>query len=198
MAELAIASAVAGIASAGVGLAGAYKTADSTLLGGSIASQGALAAGQAEHDADYYKAAGLRINAQAARASGQSDAINVERKTADLQSTLRARAAASGGGVTDPTVLALSDQVEKQGTLSALTEMWKGEDQARNLTDSATGAEMSGDAALKGAGYKAQGITIDAQSRADAGVTAGYANLLDKGSTMFDRFGNPGGRSRYA
>lgn len=185
-----------GLASGALGLFGAYKSADGTILGGNIASQGALAAGQAEHDADYYKAAGLRINAQGERAGAQSDAFNVQRKTADLQSTLRARAAADGGGVADPTVVALSDQLQTAGSLSALTEMWKGEDKARNLVDSARGAEMSGDAALTGASYKSAGILTEARSRADAAITSGYANLLDKGSTMFDRFGNPG--RRYA
>lgn len=188
MAELAIASAVTGLASGAIGLSGAYNSADGTLLGGAVASQGAMQAGQAEHDAQYYKAAGLRQSAQSERAGGQSDMINLARKRDDMQSTLRARAAASGGA-TDPTVLALSDQLETQGTLGALTEMWKGEDRARGLTDQARGAEMTGDAALEGAKLRAKGIQIEAQSKADAAINNGWSSLLDKGSSMFDRFG---------
>jgi hypothetical protein len=178
-----------GLASGALGLSGAYSSAEGTLLGSSIAAQGALDAGNAERTAAYYKAAGLRQNAQAERAGSQVDTFNLLKKRDDLQSTLQARAAASGGGATDPTVLALSDQVEKQGTLSALTEMWKGEDRARGLVDQARGAEMTGDASYDAAGLRARGIQVEGQSKADAAITSGYANLLDKGSTMFDRFG---------
>jgi hypothetical protein len=178
-----------GLASGALGLNGAYSSAEGTLLGGSIAAQGALDAGSAERTSAYYKAAGLRQSAQGERAGAQVDTNNLLLKRDNLQSTLRARAAASGGGVADPTVVALSDQVEKQGTLSALTEMWKGEDRARGLVDSARGAEMTGDAAYTAAGLRARGIQTEAQSKADAAVTSGWASLLDKGSSMFDRFG---------
>jgi hypothetical protein len=191
MAALSLFSAAAGglnVGSGILGLVGANNSADGTLLGGKMAAEGALQAGQAERDSLYYKAAGLRQNAQSERVGGQSDMFNVQRKTNDLQSTLRARAAASGGA-TDPTVLALSDQIETQGTLDALTEMWKGEDRARGLVDQARGAEMSGDAALTGSQLRARGIVTEAESKAAATKTAGYANLLDKASSMFDRFG---------
>lgn len=178
------ASAVSGV----IGLTGAYDSANGTLLGGKIAAQGALDAGAAERTAAYYKAAGLRQSAQAERAGAQVDTFNVLRKRDDLQSTLQARAAASGGGA-DPTVVALADQIETQGTLSALTEMWKGEDRARGLNDQARGAEMTGDAAYEAAGLRAKGIQIEAQNKSDAAVTAGWSSLLDKGSSMFDRFG---------
>jgi len=176
-------------ASGVLGLTGAYDSANGTLLGGSIAAQGALEAGAAERTAAYYKAAGLRQQAQAERAGGQSDAFALDRKTNDIQSTLRARAAASGGGVADPTVVALSDQIETQGTLGALTEMWKGQDRARGLVDQARGSEMTGDAAFTAAGLRARGIQTEAQSKADAQITSGWTSLLDKGSSMFDRFG---------
>ncbi len=191
MGGLSLITAAAGglnLASGVLGIQGANKSADGTLLGGQMAAEGARAAGKAERDSLYYKAAGLRQNAQSERAASQSDAFRVQDKTSDLQSTLRARAAASGGA-TDPTVLALSDQIETQGTLGALTEMWKGEDRARGLVDSARGAEMTGDAALTGSELRARGIIQESESKASATRTAGWASLLDKGSSMFDRFG---------
>ena len=178
-----------GLVSGLMGLSGANSSADGTLLGGQIASQGALQAGQADRDAAYYKAAGLRQYAQAERAGGQRDFFNIQDKVKDMQSTLVARAAASGGGVTDPTVMALSDQIEERGSLAALTEMWKGQDRARGLVDSARGAEMSGDAALRGAELRSKGILLESESKASATKTAGWASLLNGGATMFDRFG---------
>ncbi len=172
-------------------MSGARSSAESSLLGGSIASEGALAAGRAARDAAYYRAAGLRQNAQEERAAGQRDAFGVQTKKTDLQSTLRARAAASGGA-TDPTVMALSDQIETAGSVGALTEMYKGENRARGLTDSARGEEMSGDAALTGAGYRSRGALVEAEGRATGSMYQGYASLLNGASSMFDRFGRIG------
>lgn len=197
MAPLAMVAGVVGgvtsLASGVIGMSGARSAAESSLLGGQLASQGALQAGVAARDAAYYRAAGLRQNAQEERAAGQRDAIGVQTKKKDLQSTLRAKAAASGGAA-DPTVMALSDQIETAGSVGALTEMYKGENRARGLVDSARGEEISGDAALTGAGYRAQGATIEAQGRATGSMYQGYASMLNGASSMFDRFGRTGRR----
>ncbi len=190
----AVASGVTGLASGFLGMAGAKSAAENSLLGGQIASQGALQAGQAAREAAYYRAAGLRQNAQEERAAGQRDMFNVQTKTKDIQSTLRARAAASGGGATDPTIMALQDQIETAGSVGALTEMYKGENRARGLVDSARGEEISGDAALTGANYRSQG----AKGRASGAMNSGYASLLSGASSMFDKFGKIGAKGSYA
>lgn len=184
-----IASGILSGAAGLVGYQGAQDAANATLLGSQTAAAGAELQGEAARNAAVYRAAQLRRNAQLARAGAQGDAFEVQRQTDALQSTLRARAAASGGGVSDPTVVALAGQIAQRGALGALTSMFKGETEATGLEDTAKAAEYTGQAEYQGSQIKAAGLRAEGEMRAESQRKQGVETLLSAGSTMFGRFG---------
>lgn len=124
-------------------VAGGALSAAGTLIGGSAAAD----AGASAQKAQYFKATQEDMAAQESRAAAQRVALDKGRETTLLQSKLQARAAASGGGASDPGVLDLAGDIAGRGEYEALTEMYKGENRARGLEDTAIGSRLTGDAA---------------------------------------------------
>ena len=129
---------------AGLTVAGGALSAAGTIAGGNAAA----AAGQSQQQALEFRAKQEDQAAQESRAVAQRQAIESRHKGELLQSTLQARAAAGGGGADDPTVLELGGNIAQRSEYDALFDMYKGENRARGLQDSAIGSRMSGDAAL--------------------------------------------------
>ena len=156
----AVASVASGIASIGgtiAGMAGTAQSAKTARLAGAVAQAGAQAEGDNAVAAADYKATQLRQQAQEARASQQRAAFETRRKGDLAQSTLRARAAAGGGGATDNTVLNLTGQIAGRTEFESLVDMYKGENAARGLEDAANAAIYGGKVAKQAAGFKAAG-----------------------------------------
>lgn len=124
-------------------VAGGAIQAAGTIMGGNAAA----AAGKAQQDAQYFKAAQEEQAAQESRAASQRLALDKAREGRLLQSKLQANAAASGGGAADPTILNLAGGIAARSEYESLLEMYKGENRARGLEDSAIGSRMTGDAA---------------------------------------------------
>jgi hypothetical protein len=126
-----------------------------TVAGGALSAAGTIAGGQAAADAGKaqkgardFEALQQEQAAQESRAVAQRSAMEQRREGRLLQSRLQARAAASGGGADDPTVVGLGRDIAGRSEEGALFEMYKGENRARGLQDQALGSRMSGDAAL--------------------------------------------------
>lgn len=156
----AVASVASGIASIGgtiAGMAGTAASAKTARIAGAVAQAGAQAEGDNAVAAADYKATQLRQQAQEARASQQRAAFETRRKGDLAQSTLRARAAAGGGGATDNTVLNLTGQIAGRTEFESLVDMYKGENAARGLEDAANAAIYGGKVAKQAAGFKAAG-----------------------------------------
>lgn len=114
-----------------------------TLMGGSAAAD----AGQRAQQAQYFKAAQEEQAAQESRAASQRVSLDKDREGRLLQSKLQANAAASGGGASDPGIVTLAQGIAGRSEYDSLMEMYKGENRARGLEDTATGSRLSGDAA---------------------------------------------------
>lgn len=114
--------------------------------------------------------------ANAEAAEGQRAALIERKKARNLMSRARAVAAASGGGVSDPTVVNQLTDIETQGELNALNAMYSGNTAAR--------------------GYR-QGAAI-ARNEADASQTAGYlgaaSTALDGANSWYAKYG---GKKKY-
>ena len=124
-------------------VAGGAMQAAGTIMGGNAAAS----AGRAAQQAAYFRAAQEEQAAQESRAAAQRVALDKAREGRLLQSKLQANAAASGGGAADPTVIGLAGDIAGRSEYESLLEMYKGENRARGLEDSAIGSRMSGDAA---------------------------------------------------
>lgn len=173
---------MAALAGLGAALGGAFSGASSFLtlastglsLVGTLAAAGGQAdAGAAERNAAYFRAQQEERNAQEERAASQRRAISKRNQVGSAQSTLLARAAASGGGADDPTIISLATGIEGEGEYQALSEMYLGENRARGLEDQAMASRMTGDAA-----YRA------GQTRSTATLIGGATSLLDKFSRV--------------
>ena len=150
-------AAIASIGGTIAGMAGTAQSAKTARLAGAVAQAGAQAEGDNAVAAADYKATQLRQQAQEARASQQRAAFETRRKGDLAQSTLRARAAAGGGGATDNTVLNLTGQIAGRTEFESLVDMYKGENAARGLEDAANAAIYGGKVAKQAAGFKAAG-----------------------------------------
>lgn len=127
-----------------------------TAAGTGLKAAGTIAAGNAAADAGIARANALNYDAvqrdqqaQESRAAAQRLAFEKRREGTLLESTLQARAAASGGGADDPTVLNLGENIAQRSEYGALMEMYKGENRARGLEDQAIGDRYSAGAALE-------------------------------------------------
>jgi hypothetical protein len=115
-----------------------------TIMGGNAAAD----AGARAQQAQYFKAAQEEQAAQESRAASQRTALEKDRQSRLLQSTLQANAAASGGGADDPTVIGLGQDIAGRGEYQSLMDLYTGENRARGQEDQAIGSRLSGDAAL--------------------------------------------------
>lgn len=146
MAELA---AIATVVSAVTGMAGSY-----------ISAQGTLAAGKAADQAAKYEAAQLDIKAKEEQAAAQRDMLDQRREKELALSKLQSNAAASGFSATDPTSLALADEIEKYGTVKEQMAMYGGTSRRTGIEAQAHGRRMEGQAARIGSKYSAAGTIL--------------------------------------
>lgn len=131
-----------------------------TAAGTGVSAASTIAGGRAAEDESKFRAAQLRQRAAESRASSQRSAFERRREGDLALSSLQARAAASGGGADDPTVIKLGEDIAARSEYGALAEMFKGENRARGYEDSASAALVSGKAAKKGSYLKAAGTIL--------------------------------------
>lgn len=125
-------------------IAGTLVSALGTIAAGSAAAD----AGARQQQAMEFRAKQEEQQAQESRAVAQRQALEKRREGTLLLSKLQARAAASGGGAADPTILGIASDISGRSEYDALFDMYKGENRARGLEDSAVASRMSGAAAL--------------------------------------------------
>ncbi len=140
---------IATVVSTVAGMAGSY-----------IQAQGTLAAGKAADQAAKYEAAQLDIKAKEEQAAAQREMLDQRREKELALSKLQTNAAASGFSATDPTSLALADEIEKYGTTKEQMAMYGGESRRQGITAQAHGRRMEGQAARIGAKYSAAGTIL--------------------------------------
>lgn len=149
---------------------GAVLSVVSSVVGamGTIASGRAQAAAmQAQAQAAQYQAAQLDIQAQEEQAAAQREAEEYKHKQKLAESKLQARSASSGFSATDPTALALAQEIVRYGTYQQQLAMYGGTSRRAGLEAQAEAKRLEGrvssmnaKAARKAAGYSAAGSII--------------------------------------
>jgi len=135
--------------------------------------------GARKRQAAEFEAAQLRQQAEQAGGIGMQVAADEVRKTMLVNSAALARAAASGAGASDPTVLNVLARTASVGAHRAAVAMYQGEEQARVARLRATAAELEGDIAVSDAGRSATAAKYTAASTLLSGATKGLS-LYDK------------------
>ena len=180
MAELAVAMAVVGTL---VGVAGnvqagqnAYSASQATAAGQEAEGQYRGAAADARKVESDFEAQQMDAKAISERATSHRAAAEERRQMRLAQSKLLARAAAGGGGALDPTVVNLDAQLEGEGEYRALTQLFQGEERARDLES---------------------GAALKRYEGAQYGVAGNYARASGKRTATLTRQGGSQARDSY-
>jgi len=155
----------------------------STILnvGSKLAKSSATRAiGERKKALSEYEAAQLEQNAAAARSVGMLSAEDEQRKTQIINSAALARAAASGAGASDPTVVHILANNAGVGAYRAAVAMYQGESQARLDRMRALAAQFEGKTAQTDAGASAAQSDMTAVSTLLAGGL--------KTASMFEKY----------
>ena len=186
MAELAIAASVLGAATSAAG--SLYK-------GMADKRQGQQQAAALHQSADYQSQL-LQQQANAEQAAGQREAEQERLKAARVGSRATAVAAASGGGVTTPTIVDILDDIASQGELNASIKDYTGKERAAGRLDQAAAgqynADVQGQAAINRGkasmvGSIFEGVAGLAKGAAQVGASGGFGG----GDSTPDISGNP-------
>jgi hypothetical protein len=121
-----------------------------SIAGTAVTAVGTIAAGnakaaqaEAEAQAADFQAKQLDVQAKDARAMGQRDMLEARKKKQLALSALQARAGSSGFSATDPTALALADEIERYGTHQEQMAQYGGTVGARDASLSAAGRRFT-------------------------------------------------------
>lgn len=131
-----------------------------TIAGSVVSASGTLAAGKAAQQSANYEAQQLDVEAKNKQAEAQIEAGEYKRKKDLALSNLQANAAASGFSATDPTSLALADEIARYGTFQEQLAQYGGTSTRAGLEAQAEGRRVSGKAARAGASYSAAGTIL--------------------------------------
>lgn len=146
--------------------------------------------GEALREAARFEAMQLRAQASDALAASQRRAYDEERAAKYLASETLARAAASGGGASDPTVVNLIARQAEEGAYRQQVRLYEGETTARQLRLAAAAREYEGasrEASAKGAG---RATMLGAGATMLRGASQEGSGKLF--SSLFSRFGGNG------
>lgn len=154
-------AAVAGTAAAGAGAAAAGGLSLGSVLGlGStlLGAVGQIQSGNAQKATANYNAQVNEIQARQAQDQGVAQATEISKRTQQKLAGTRAAAGESGLELTGSVADVLSE-VNKQGTLDAMTAMSDSSNRAASLRSSAALSKSRGDAA-QSAGYLGAGQSL--------------------------------------
>lgn len=108
----------------------------------------------------FFQAGQLEQRAGVTRGASQRAAIRELDVAENIQSRALALAAASGGGVTNPTVLNILADIEAEGEYRSLTQLYTGEDEARGMEAQAVSLRRTGRAKEKIGNLKSVGTIL--------------------------------------
>lgn len=120
----------------------------------------------------------LEDNAKTAAGIGQQAAIEQERQGRVAMSRALAVAAASGGGASDPTVMNIISRLAGESHLRAMTALYEGDDQARNMRNAAVMTRYSGEVAA-----------TQAKQAASASRFGAFTTAMTGAASMFEKYG---------
>lgn len=155
------------------------------MVGSVVQAQGTLAAGKAAQQSANYEAAQLDIKAKEEQAAAQRDAEEHGREKDLALSKLQTNAAASGFSATDPTSLAIADEIAKYGTYKEQMAMYGGESRRTGIEAQATGRRMEGRAAMAGAKSAAMGTILGGISSMASSFAKPYGKPASTGGGYY-------------
>ena len=130
---------------------------------------------QAMAEAKAFESAQLRQQAGQDIAVSQQRAQEQLRQSRLVQSRTLAVAAASGGGVSDPTIVRMLSRVAGEGTYRANTALYEGEERARLKRMQAEASDYEGKTGIISGDMRAKAYNTGAAASLFAGASSLYA-----------------------
>jgi len=146
-----------------------------SIAGTIVSAAGTMAAGKAAKQAANFEAQQLEIKAKEEQAAAQLEAGEHRKQKNLALSKLQANAAASGFTATDPTSLAIADEISRYGTMQEQIAQYGGKSRRAGLESQAVARRMEGKAAASAARTSAFGTII--------GGVSSFAKKFDVGSS---------------
>lgn len=165
-----------------------------TIASGNAEADLAMKTADARNKSAQFEARQLDIQAKDEFASGQREAQQLKRQKTLALSNLQAQGAASGFSATDPSNLAIADEIEKYGSVQEGMALYGGSARAQNLNLNAEARRFSGASEVS--------LASDyASNRRKAAKMSAFGTILGGASTMASRFGgsmSPATTGRYS
>lgn len=160
------------------------------LASAAVSMVGQYMGGRAEKKSALEDAKALRKRAGQTRATAQRASIEERRDAKYLMSRARALAAASGGGVSDPSIVNILGDIEAEGEYNALARMYEGETAAQSDIVAARARRSEGNAAMNAAYF---GMAASAaKGYAGAGGGTPRSATTGSGTTFASKYGGGG------
>lgn len=143
-----------------------------------------------------FEAAQLRVQAGQSVAAAQHAAREQRRQAELVQSRAIAVAAASGGGVSDPTIVNMLGRIAGEGAYRAGLAIYEGEERARTLRMGAEARDFEGALALQAGADAIEAGELQADAygiQKGASLFKGASSLFSKYGGIFDEPGSKGG-----
>lgn len=164
-----------------------------TIASGNAEADLAMKTADARNKSAQFEARQLDIQAKDEFASGQREAQQLKRQKTLALSNLQAQGAASGFSATDPSNLAIADEIERYGSVQEGMALYGGSARAQNLNLNAEARRFSGASEVS--------LASDyASNRRKAAKMSAIGTILGGASTMASRFGgqkSPATTGRY-
>ena len=145
------------------------------LAGSAVSAFGQIQAGNAARADAEFRAQQADINAKQELASSQREAAEKRREARLLQSRQMATAAASGAGVTNPSIIGILEDTAARGDLNSRNTVYGGAERGRGFRNQAAGFRASGRAAQRGGLFSAAGTLFSGFGRAARTYEGAYS-----------------------
>lgn len=136
-----------------------------SLAGTAVSAVGTIRNAAQQKANDQYQARQLEAQAKAETAAAQREAMQRRKEGDLLASQQQARAAASGGSATDPTVLDLMGDADAMSEYNAATAMYRGDYAAQKSREGAEAKRMQASTRMTGAYLSAGGDLLSSFGR---------------------------------
>ena len=152
-----------------------------SFMGQMSQADAAKKAGQNMNVAKDFEARQLEQRAAQAKAAGQREAHEEERKARLVASRALALGGKSGAGLSDPTIVGILADISGEGAYRAASRVYNRENQAQQMELGAASSRLEGRMAED-----------TGKAKSSAYMTQAFGGLASSGMSLYDRFGGGG------
>lgn len=179
---------IAGLAAAGATAYGTIAAGKASAEAGMMEQQRMEREGLAAKQAADFEARQLEAQGKEEQAAAQREAFALRRQKQVALSRLQSVGAGSGFMATDPSSLAIADEIEKYGTVQEQMAMYGGTSRRDSLDNSAAARRFSGESALQSGRMSGEVARFVGESKRGGSYLSAAGTILGGVSSFADRY----------